>query len=100
NYLDIQAGTNDIFAPLAAHGANFVGLDAGSGARRALAFSVTANYFDIFERPLALGRSFTSDEERPGADVRVAIVSFASWQQRGGDPGIIGQTVRVNGETF
>lgn len=75
NYLDLRAGTNEIFAALSAHTANFVGLDAGNGARRALALSVSANYFDIFDRPLALGRSFTSEEERPGADIRVAIVS-------------------------
>lgn len=100
NYLDLRAGTNDVFAPVAAYGTNFVGLDAGSGARRALAVSVTANYFDIFDRPLLLGRPFTSDEERPGADLRVAIVSFSLWQQRGADSRIIGQTVRVNGETF
>ena len=29
----------------------FVGLDAGEGTRRALASAVTANYFDVFERP-------------------------------------------------
>jgi predicted permease len=100
NYLDLRAGTNDIFAPLAAYATKFVGLDAGQGARRALALSVTANYFDIFNRPLALGRPFTSEEERPGADIRVAIVSFPLWQQRGADAGIIGQPVRINGETF
>jgi predicted permease len=105
NYLDLHAATTDVYASLAAVAANFVGLDAGSGARRALALSVTANYFDIFERgphssALALGRPFTNEEERPGADIRVAIVSFALWQQRGADPGILGQSVRINGETF
>lgn len=100
NYLDLRAGTNEIFAALSAHTANFVGFDAGNGARRTLALSVTANYFDIFGRSLAFGRPFTSEEERPGADIRVAIVSFGVWQQRGADPGIIGRSVRVNGETF
>lgn len=100
DYLDLRAATSDIFTPLAAFGTNFVGVDGGSGARRALALSVTANYFDLFERPLVLGRPFTGEEERPGADLRVAIVSFALWQQRGADPRILGQTVRVNGEAF
>jgi putative ABC transport system permease protein len=100
NYLDLRAGTNDVFAALSAYTAKFVGLDAGQGARRALALGVTASYFDIFGQPLALGRPFTSEEERPDADIRVAIVSFPLWQQRGADPGIIGQPVRINGETF
>jgi predicted permease len=100
NYLDVRAGTSGIYAPLAAYATNFVGLDAGHGARRALALSVTGEYFALFDRPLALGRPFTSEEERPGADIRVAVVSHALWQQRGADPGIVGQSVRVNGETF
>src|SRR5262245_55745207 len=33
NYRDIQEGTTDIFASLAAYSINFVGLDAGNGAR-------------------------------------------------------------------
>ena len=100
NYVDLREGTTNIFENLAAFSVVFAGLDSGDGARRALASAVTANYFSIFERPLALGRTFTADEVRLGADVRVAIISHLLWQQRGGDPGIVGQTVRINGEQF
>ena len=51
-----------------------------------------ADLLPIFDRPLALGHPFTSDEERLGADIRVAIVSYRIWQQRGADAGIIGQS--------
>ena len=57
NYLDLRDGTTEIFANLAAVATAFVGLDAGEGARRTLASGVTANYFQIFGQPLALGRS-------------------------------------------
>jgi predicted permease len=100
NYVDVREGTSDIFTTLAAFSTTFVGLDVGDGSRRTLASSVTANYFTIFERPLALGRPFTIEEERPGADIRVAIISFPLWQQRGADPSIIGRSVRINGEAF
>jgi predicted permease len=100
NYLDLRAGTHEIYEHLTAFSADLVGLDAGNGARRALALSVTASYFSIFDQPLLLGRPFTTEEERPGADIRVAIVSFPLWQQRGADPRIIGQSVRINGESF
>ena len=70
----------------------FVGLDVGEGARRTMASSVTANYFHIFGVPLALGRAFTADEERPGADIRVAIISHRLWQQRGASPNDARQT--------
>jgi putative ABC transport system permease protein len=100
NYVDLQAGTNDFFENLAAYSVVFVGLDAGGGTRRTLASAVTANYFDVFDRPLALGRPFTTEEERLGADIRVAIISYPLWERRGADPGVLGRPVRVNGEQF
>ena len=62
--------------------------------------AVTANYFEFFGLPLALGRPFTTEEARLGADSRVAIISHSFWEQRGADPNMVGRTVRVNGEPF
>lgn len=100
NYLDLREGTTAMFAELAAASTRFVALDAGDGTKRTLASGVTANYFRIFDRPLAVGRAFTLDEERIGSDSRVAIISYPLWQQRGGAAGVLGESVRVNGETF
>lgn len=100
NYLDLQVGTTGTFADLAAFSTIFVGLDAGDGVRRTLASGVTANYFQAFDSPLALGRPFTAEEERPRANAAVAIVSFRLWEQQGADPAILGRTVRINGEPF
>ena len=100
NYLDIRDATGEIFASLAAVSTVFVGLDVGDGARRTMVSGVTANYFQIFGQPLALGRPFTTDEERSEAEARVAIISFTVWEQRGASPGVLGQTVRINGELF
>ena len=100
NYLDIREGTTGIFTNLSAFSGDFEGLDAGDGARRSLAFRVTADYFQFFGLPLALGRPFSTEEARLGADSGVAIVSHAFWEQRGADPNMIGRTVRVNGEPF
>ena len=100
NYLDLREGTTGIFVDLAASSTVFAGLDAGDGPRRTMAAGVTANYFQVFGLPLALGRPFTAEEERPGADVRVAIVSHRLWDRNGADPGMLGRAVRVNGEPF
>jgi putative ABC transport system permease protein len=100
NYVDIREGTTSVFADLSAASILFVGLDVGEGPRRTMASAVTANYFDVFGVPLALGRAFTPDEERLGANIRVAIISHRLWQQRKAGATIIGQTVRVNGEPF
>src|SRR5688572_2577990 len=104
NYRDIQEGTTDIFASLAAYSTRFVGLDAGAdiagGPRRALAAAVTGNYFQVFGAPPAHGRTFTMEEERPGAGIRVAIISYPLWEQLGGGAATLGQLVRINGEPF
>jgi predicted permease len=100
NYVDVQEGTTDIFASLAAYTTVFVGVDVGEGPRRTMASAVTANYFDTFGVPLARGRSFTAEEARPGARIRVAIVSHSLWQQRGADPNILGQQMQISGEPF
>jgi predicted permease len=100
NYVDLRDGTTAIFSTLAASATTFVGLDAGEGARRTLASGVTANYFEIFGQPLVLGRALTSAESRPGAGSRVAVISHALWERRGADPTIIGQSLRVNGDSF
>lgn len=99
-FLDLREGTKTVFADLAASSFLFVGLDAGEGPQRAIAFAVTANYFDLLGARLVLGRRFTSSEERPGADARTAIISHRLWQQRGADVGIVGRTVRINGDPF
>jgi predicted permease len=100
NYRDLRDGTSDIFASLAAVRVMFVGVDNGEGSRRTLASSVTADYFQIFDVPLTLGRAFTADDERPGSGSRVAIVSYRLWEQRGAGPNVLGDSVLINGEQF
>jgi predicted permease len=100
NYRDIQEGTTDIFASLAAYSINVVGLDAGDGPRSALAAAVSGNYFQVFSALPARGRSFTADEDHPGADIRVAIISHQLWEQFGAGPDVLGRLVRINGEQF
>jgi predicted permease len=100
NYLDLRDGTKTVFADVAASSFLLIGLDAGDGPRRAIAFAVTANYFDMLGGRLALGRGFAPNEARPGADARLAIISQRLWQQRRADPNIAGRTIRINGDSF
>ena len=59
---------------------------------------VTGNYFDMFKIAPALGRGFTLDNEKTGQD-QVTILSYDLWQRRfGGDPGVLGKTVVLNGK--
>ena len=100
NYRDIREGTTDLFANLAASSTGFVRLDVGDGPRSTYGSAVTANYFQVFAAPPAHGRAFTAEEEQPGAGIRVAIISYSLWEQRGADPDMLGRLVRINGEPF
>jgi putative ABC transport system permease protein len=57
----------------------------------------TANLFTVIGQRPFVGRDFTAEDDRPGA-APVVILGYGMWQARyGGDPGVIGRTIRVNG---
>ncbi|HVT18496.1 MAG TPA: ABC transporter permease [Thermoanaerobaculia bacterium] len=59
---------------------------------------LTANALDLLRVRPILGRGFRPGEDRPGAPP-VALLSHRLWQSHyGGDPGIVGKTVRINGQ--
>lgn len=61
---------------------------------------VSASYFDVLGIKPLMGRTFFPEEESVGKD-RVVVLSYGLWQRRyGGDPGIIGKTIRVDGEGY
>ncbi|HEX8210592.1 MAG TPA: ABC transporter permease [Longimicrobium sp.] len=59
---------------------------------------VSGSYFAMLRTPFAVGRGFAPAEDlHPGAHP-VAVIGHTLWQRRfGGDPGIVGRTVAVNG---
>jgi putative ABC transport system permease protein len=62
--------------------------------------TITSNFFDTFRLQPELGRFFLAAEFRPGGD-RVTILSHEIWQTHfGGEAGIVGKTIRLNGETY
>ncbi len=61
---------------------------------------VSAAYFDMLKAKVVRGRTFTDAEDTPGL-ANVVVLSHSLWQGRfGGDPGLVGRTVRLNGELF
>jgi putative ABC transport system permease protein len=56
--------------------------------------------FPLLGMDAAIGRVFGADEDRPGFD-RVAVISDRLWRHAfGAQPRIVGQTIRLNGESF
>jgi predicted permease len=93
-----QAQTIDVVAVRL--GRSGVNLFARGAARVVTQGRVGAGYFGLLGVPLAIGRDFTQDEDRPGGPA-VAIVSYALWQDvLGGDPAAVGQDLFLRGERY
>src|SRR3954451_19535057 len=92
NYVDIR-NSNDVFESLMAHSFAMVGVPAGDGTRKTFIEVVSSNYFDTLGVPLAAGRAFTLEEERPAARIPVVIVNY---QHRD----LLGKTLKVNSMDF
>jgi len=61
---------------------------------------VSEAYFRLFGVAPLIGRTFSPDEDRPGGP-RVLVLTNGLWKRRfGGDPGIIGRSIRLNSEPF
>ena len=57
---------------------------------------VTASYFPLLGVAPPVGRAFAAAEDSVGAG-QVVVLGHALWRQRfGGDPGVLGRTVRLN----
>jgi putative ABC transport system permease protein len=59
---------------------------------------VSDQFFEVTAEQPILGRTFTPDETGPGVPLRV-VLGHSAWEDRfGRDPGVLNQTVTVNGE--
>jgi predicted permease len=66
-------------------------------AMRLVGSSVTSNLFVVLQSGPEMGRVFRPGEDRPGQDSLV-LLSHALWLKRfGGDPGVIGRIITVDG---
>ena len=63
-------------------------------------FFVTPGYFRLLSSPPLLGREFLDSESQPGQHHR-AIIGHGLWARRfASDPGIIGKSIRLDGEPY
>jgi predicted permease len=103
NYRDIRARVttlSDVYAiklepqPM--------GLGGQDGAERIYGAIVSANYFTALGTRAQAGRLLIdSDDEGALGSHAVMVISYELWQRRfGGNPGVVGQTVPLNGHPF
>ena len=98
DYLDLKSEMSGYGEIAAYAGSDFSVSEPGKPAEMAVGLRASANLFSTLGATPQLGRSFRPDEEILG-NHRVLVISHRYWQNRfGGDPRIVGRTVRVDGE--
>jgi len=96
DFLDWSAHQST-FEGLAAFYRGTVNLSGQQRPERYFGGFLTTNAFDVLEVEPILGRGFLPEEDHVGAP-DVAVTAHSVWQVRyGGDPEIVGRSVRVNG---
>ena len=102
-YLDIREHTKSYDGVIANVPVMTVGFSPqpGETPRARGGILVSGNYFRALGVEPRIGRGFRDDEDTvPGRDA-VTVLSASFWQSEfGGDPSVVGKTIRLNGKDF
>jgi hypothetical protein len=85
------------FSGLAAYSNEGYTLRVNDQSSTVLATVGSAGLFDVLAASPLMGRAFQPGDDRPGA-APITVVSHGFWQQElGGDPGVIGRRIEIDG---
>ena len=98
-YVDVRE-QNTVFTDVLSFNLALIGIGQKGDTRRTFAGIVSSNYFSVLGVPVARGRAFLPEEETPGRNAPVAIVSYSYWQKHDLDPSVLGSQVFINGRSF
>jgi putative ABC transport system permease protein len=88
---------NKVLEDLGIYATTAVNASIGEAPSRLVATVATGSVFSVLGVQAALGRGIQPADEKPGA-ARIAVLSHALWQSRfGGDPRVVGSTLRLDG---
>ncbi len=100
NFLDWRTRNQTFEALAATSGASF-NLKAGQDVEVVRGAVITADFLPVLGVSPVLGRNFLPEEDRPGGNTRVALITHGFWQRRfGGDPSVVGKTLTINDNPF
>jgi predicted permease len=99
NFLD-YAKQNTVFRGMAAYRFALMGMTRGSDTSNVFGQLVTGNYFDVLKVQPVLGRAFLPEEDSSPNGHPVVVLGNKFWKKLGGDPGMIGSTITLNGRAF
>jgi hypothetical protein len=67
-----------------------------SGAEQISRMQTTGDLYRVFGVRPVMGRGFTDDDTRPGADAGIVILGYGFWQRWfGGDPSVVGRRLAI-----
>jgi putative ABC transport system permease protein len=91
---------NTVFSEMAAVGSRSWNLTGNGEPMRVDGEAASAALFRVLQVTPILGRAFTPDDDTPGG-ASVALLAHGFWTDRfGGDPKIVGQTIRLNDRPY
>jgi putative ABC transport system permease protein len=101
DFVELRDGSRS-FAGLALVRGQSVNLTGADTPERLTGMFTTASLFStVLETPAHRGRLFAEEETEVASARPVALVSHGLWQRRfGGDPGLVGRTLTLNGAPF
>jgi putative ABC transport system permease protein len=99
NFRDWKERSNGFELLAAGHGWD-VNLTGAGLAERVEGYQVTADFFPLLGMAPQLGRTITASDFQPGHTSAV-VLSYGFWQRHlGADSGIVGKSLRLNGQEF
>jgi predicted permease len=100
DYADLRAW-NDVVTDLAAFNVTVATWDTGKRTELMFGEQVTASYFNLLGLHPVLGRTFLPEEDATAGTHPVVVLGQRAWRQRfGGDPKILGRSLKLNGIHF
>jgi len=100
NFVDFAA-RSDAFAGMLSYTFATVNTVENNEPVRITGQMVSGNFFDLLGVRPALGRAFREDEWKTPGQNPAVVLSYHYWRtQLGGDPGIVGRTLLLNGVGF
>ena len=96
NFADVR-DRNHVFEKVSAYNGSTSFLQSGDEPEKIQGAAVSWNLFELLKVKPALGRTFTSDEEKEGGPF--IVLGYNLWQARfGADPAIIGKQLPMDGK--
>jgi predicted permease len=96
----LYAGRGHTLAAIGLYREGKVNLSEGQAPERLRSAAVTASLFRVLAARAAIGRTLEAADERPGAP-RAVVLSDRLWHRRfGGDPAVLGRSLRIDGQLW